>query len=646
MPQGQQSEEFPKDATLEPIIHGGIITPSGAASITPDNSTTGEKFPEGATLEAIQEGTKLSTPAGWHTDASGQPVVNDNEAYPLSTSPDRFMGNLNEQLIGARTLSDVPKMLKSLTDNPLTGKPFDDENGYTDINGIKVSNRLGHLHGILSAPANIAKGIITSSGSASQSGLDQLKQPGISNKTAGVLKYVIGGVPVAGPAIVKSMDAFERGDYAGGLGTLSGIGLQAIMGNPSLHEAIGARLDAAGKYLFSKPKVQQTILGGEAQEALTHVKSLAKAETESAYQPINQLESNPSVTVPGHRVADSFNSALHDNMKGTSTVPTPMREVVNEGGLKSIGYIPNAQGQLREIFSHASPDTPVSLKDLHGYYSELGEFMDRGNLPGDIYNTAKQARQSIGDMIADVYKEHSTPGTTDLYNKWEDAQRLWSDYAIRFLDPDSPLKKAIDEANPYNHLKSADRPAATLAHLTGDNETLARSYLNRYRHLGANDDIVSAAVKLAKGMNQMQLRGLLQASGGLLLSYMLRSEGMPGAVGAGAAMTLLGRRLAMGYVNTRPTLTGLLSQMDVPPSSWRAFPLSEGGIGGGGSRGVSGISGPKPPRSPVPSGNPTPFPPINSINSGESSLLSSILNHPSLSPELKADIKSIIEGNK
>lgn len=558
-----------------------------------------------------------NNPAGLKLDMSTSiPISQTNQqstddypwskAYPFSSSNpgSRMAENFNEQWTGARDLSGIPNILKSMKDKVESG-PFTDmvpQNPYIKAAIPPLAPALSGLAGLSNFGYHMGEDTLKAHEDTANEAVKEFNQPGAANKIAGTIHYLANGVPFLGPAIVKTMKALESGDYAGALGTGSAVAMQTLMGDPEWKEATASRLDAAGKYLFSKPHVQQTILGGEAQEVLTNAKNLAKKETEASYEPINKLEANPLVTVPGHQVADTFNQAISDNIKGTSTVPAPMKEIVNESGVKSIGYMPNAQGQLREIFAKASPDTPVSLKDLQGYYSELGEFMDHGNLPGDVYRTAKQARGSIRDIIGDIYKEHSTPGTTDLYNKWEDSQRLWEDYATRFLDPDSPLKKAIDEANPSNHQTTAARPAATLAHLTGDNEALARSYLNRYQHLGVNDDIVTAAAKLNKGISQFQLRGLFQAAGGLIASMMLRSEGVPIQVSAALAGGLMGRRLASGYFNTRPTLTGLLSQMEASPSSFRAFPLN-GELEEGGASGAN-----KPPSGPAnPPSSPSPF---------------------------------------
>src|ERR1035437_6219897 len=226
------------------VVSGRVITPGDAHPLADLGFTP-------------VEGTKLPAPAGWHTDASGQPVINDS-AYPwslhsLATAPGRMATSFDDAMGAPANIKDWPKAIAALSKGPIP-QTIDPTTG-------------------VNFALNMAKGMVKSSGVASQSGIDQFNQPGVINKSAGALKYVIGGMPIVGPAIVRSMEEAEKGNYAGMIGTLGAVGTQALIANP---DAAAARMDAAGKYLFSKPRVQETILAGETKEMLTSAESTAR----------------------------------------------------------------------------------------------------------------------------------------------------------------------------------------------------------------------------------------------------------------------------------------------------------------------------------------------------------------------------------
>jgi len=559
-----------------------------------------------------------SQPSSTAAPTTGQYKLDDIDISQPSIAA-RFTGSAVESSSGlpadiTKWPEAIQSIIKSMTNDPFTGKPA-------------TGRGPG---GILNVPANIVKNIGAGSAAASQKGIDQLKQPGIVNKVVGPLKYVIGGLPIVGPSIVRSMEEAENGNYAGMLGTLSGMGLQAAMANP---EATAARVDAAGKYLFSKPRVQETILAGEAKEMLDQAEAAARAKGHAMFP-------DSDASLPGPAVSNIANKAINEHIAGTPETPGPLKSMTSEDALKRIGAIERVGGGLQDIFAKMSSNDPVTMKDAHGYYTELGRYGAR-DLPGDVYAAVKQTRDDLGELIGDQYKSEGKLG------QWEDAKSYWSDLHKHWWDTDSPLYKARNAAD----------PTAILKPLTGDSAERAASYLQRYTNEGANPKIVKAASTFYKGMDQMRIRGLYQASGGLLLAMMLRQAGAPGAEVAGGIGSLLAARLGMGYFRTRPSLTSLLSD-DIKPSTWRSFPLKDNTNIKGNPSPFGPVGGPEPP---APAGEPSPtvgpvatvIPPVNPIGSidhsastltpTESTFLSAIKDHPTINPELREDIKAATE---
>lgn len=575
MPQTPQSEQPPADAVMSAIIEGGVIRPAGvSAAPTTDSS---EQPPADAIMSAIdqQQSKPLAQPVGWHLGPSGQPEVNDNPSYPLSNAGSRFANSAVSSTGMPADIKDWPEAIASLAKGPK------------------------YIPGPLKVGYNLLKGTAAGSGVASQEGLDEMAKSGISDKAGGALKYVIGGIPGIGPNIVKSVDEIERGNYAGSLGTLTGTAAQIVLGDPAMRDVVAAHLDAAGKYVFSKPRVAERIQAGETAEMLKETEENARKRV------IGMAPSYADVPpVPGQLVEAAARKALNDNIYGISPNPKPIMDILAEqkDRFQRMGAMEQPGGGLVDIYTRMSSNSPVSMADLHDYYTRLGEYGSK-DLPGNVYKAVKATRDAIGDIIEGQYREAPRDPATGMNraDQWEDFRKAFSDMHTHWWDSDSPL---------YKSMHSQD-PSAILAPLVGDSRERAMSYLSKYIDDGANPNAVTAANRLAKGMTQMQLRGLLQASGGLLASYMLRSEGAPAQAGAGVAGALLSGRLVRGWFRTRPSLTSILSDVNAGKMLSARDVLNGIGRDYGPSSSPAGPSSPSnPPSNPTPfGGSPVPNPP-------------------------------------
>lgn len=454
-------------------------------------------------------------------DEKPGPIIGQSGWVPDSSAPTppsaaaRNFGSMTEAASGLPAdIRDWPAALKSLGNDPFTGKP---------------SNA-----GVLNAPANIVKGIVESSANASQKGIDQLKQPGVMNKLVGASKYIIGGLPIVGPNLVKAMEQSDNGDYAGMMGTLQGIGLQAIAANP---DAAMSRIKATGQYLLSNPRVQEMFLADEAKRTLTTAEETARDKAHALYP-------NSNAIVPGDTMSAIANKAVNEKMVGsTSPIPGPLKSMMSEDTMKRLGAIDTKNGTLLDIYTKMGSDTPTSAIDVQGYYSELGKLMRKGTLDGDIYASVKQAHGDLGNLLQGIYNAEGKG------EQWSDAQAKWGETAKDWWDKDSPIAQSLN----------AKDPTAILKPLVGDSRERAIDILTRNQVHGTDPNIVKAAQTFYKGVDQYRLSRLYQMSGGLMLAMMLRQTGLPGAEVAAGAGGLMGARYGLGWMRTRP-MTDIFSE--------------------------------------------------------------------------------------
>lgn len=589
-------------------------------------------------VNSILKGTKyevkpptkpINQPSGLKLDMSTSIPITKPSSQPsngqdlsLLSSPGRFATDFNQSFgIPPEVSADItkfPQFTRQLWQHLITG-PVPKIGGGAELANI---------------PINVLKDAAVASQEARQKAVEDYKNaPDLDHKAGAALMYITGSVPFIGPAINKSVESFDKGDYAGGLGTLTGTALQILSGSPEARESAAAHLDMAGKYLFSKPRVQETILAGETKEMLTAAEETARKRVIAMAPKYSDLP-----PVPGAAVSDIAEKALNDNIHGISATPKPIADILQENPakFKRLGAVETPGGDLMDIFTRMSSNQPTSMADLHDYYTKLGEYGSK-DLPGNVYNAVKETRNGIGKLIDGQYKMADPDPVTgaNRSDQWEDFRKAFSDMHKHWWDNDSPLYQSLH----------ANDPTAILRPLVGDSKERAADYLGRYIKDGADPNAVKAANTLAKGMNQMQLRGLLQASGGLLASYMLRSEGASAQVGAGIAGSLLTGRLIRGYFRTRPSLTNLLAEAAEKPTLGKQLPpLDLSGLGnrtpfGPSGGGNSGGNGPGPEPAPI-----APLPVDHSsstITPTEGQFISSIANTSNLHPDLKADLQAI-----
>lgn len=93
---------------------------------------------------------------------------------------------------------------------------------------------------------------------------------------------------------------------------------------------------------------------------------------------------------------------------------------------------------------------PVNFTDLQGYYTELGDKLASGNLPGDVYQAMKSLRQNIGDTMQGMADKKG------VGKQFKDARGFYHDFMDTFHEPQgpsgsgSPVAQSLRAKDPEN----------------------------------------------------------------------------------------------------------------------------------------------------------------------------------------------------
>jgi hypothetical protein len=113
--------------------------------------------------------------------------------------------------------------------------------------------------------------------------------------------------------------------------------------------------------------------------------------------------------------------------------------------------------------------TPITFRDLQGYYSELGEKLSGGNLPADVYLALKGLQEDIGKQMDSLAKARNVGATLSQ------AKAMYKDYMESFRNATgpnhsgSPIANALDAKDtayatkPLTAMETAQRVRNMLA---------------------------------------------------------------------------------------------------------------------------------------------------------------------------------------
>lgn len=154
---------------------------------------------------------------------------------------------------------------------------------------------------------------------------------------------------------------------------------------------------------------------------------------------------------------------------------------------------------LLEMGKEGSEKTPISFGDLQGYYSELGDKLASGNLPGDVYQALKSLQGDIGGMMDKIAADKG------VGSQLKTARNLYRDYMQTFRENTGPS----GSASPIAKSLLAKDPAFALKPLEAE-ETASRVRNDLARH-DPSQGGVGGAAQLFDNFRQAA-RGLEESS--------------------------------------------------------------------------------------------------------------------------------------
>lgn len=139
------------------------------------------------------------------------------------------------------------------------------------------------------------------------------------------------------------------------------------------------------------------------------------------------------------------------------------------------------------------PEGKMSFNDARGFYTELGDLMNRGGLPGDAYRAIKSVRMALDQAISKTVDAHGALGD------YQDVKGDWKDYEKTFKNTGSLAKGG----SPLAHSLAATDPGYAMTALTGKASDRALSLLGQYKDFGGNPALLQRYLGI-----QDELKGL------------------------------------------------------------------------------------------------------------------------------------------
>jgi hypothetical protein len=179
-------------------------------------------------------------------------------------------------------------------------------------------------------------------------------------------------------------------------------------------------------------------------------------------------------TVPSSDLASAVKSA-ESKIQGSSENLKVFRDILSkhpETEPDTIEYqgaqIPKGH-PLYDVLQEQGPAVPpATFSDLQGYYSELGEKLSTGNLPGDVYQAMKTLHSSIGDLMQGMAEK------AGVGKQLTGARAFYRDYLNTFRDSKSPIRKALNDAEDKASRHFAGKDKSGIEALARHNPELAR----------------------------------------------------------------------------------------------------------------------------------------------------------------------------
>jgi hypothetical protein len=206
-------------------------------------------------------------------------------------------------------------------------------------------------------------------------------------------------------------------------------------------------------------QVQET--GARLVNRVKQAQQRAKANIDARWE--NLRENMKGASVPREQLADLVRNAeaklsgSSENIKVFRDILSKSEEggedVVVSGGAKFGPGTPLYESVKNSPSGLPDASAPASFADLQGYYSELGEKLSSGSLPGDVYQAIKSLQEGIGSAMQRLAASRGQGAALTS------ARAAYRDYMQAFREPTgpqhsgSPLAQVLDAADPAHAIK-------------------------------------------------------------------------------------------------------------------------------------------------------------------------------------------------
>lgn len=132
----------------------------------------------------------------------------------------------------------------------------------------------------------------------------------------------------------------------------------------------------------------------------------------------------------------------------------------------------------------------INFKNLRGYYTEIGDKLAAGNLPGDVYRAMKYVQKAIDNEITKIAESKG------VLPEYQDVKAAWHDYKTDFHD----MSSVRQGGSPLARAQRAVDPDYVAEPFTGKARERAIATYGKYREFGANPE---QAARLSEIQNEL-----------------------------------------------------------------------------------------------------------------------------------------------
>lgn len=229
-------------------------------------------------------------------------------------------------------------------------------------------------------------------------------------------------------------------------------------------------------------------------EELTQLDKKVRSQANDNYATVRAKVGD--ATIPRTNLAEAVKSA-EGKLQGSSenikvfrdilTKSDAMEDVVHSGGQKFGPGTPLYESVKASPLGLPNEASPATFADLQGYYSELGDKLSSGGLPGDVYQAMKGLRENIGQMM------QSMADGAGAGAEFKQAQKFYHDYMTTFRDNAGPS----GSGSPVAQSRLAKDPAYVRKPFTGESGNRGVEMLAKY-----SPDLAKKAREIAKYQEQ------------------------------------------------------------------------------------------------------------------------------------------------